>query len=114
MRVLGSVLGALLLGLSLALSTGGVAVRSHADPSPVTPASPEIGDEEPLEAVVPADQGICRAPQPTQRRMALPRLKPREGELMFTLNTRGYNYVRPGQQSWSIPEGAVPADIKRR
>ena len=114
MRVLGSVLGALLLGLSLALGTGGVAVRSHADSSPMTPASPEISDEEPLEAVVPADQGICRAPQPTQRRMALPPLKPRDGELVFTLNTRGYNYVRPGQQSWSIPEGAVPADIKRR
>ncbi len=114
MRVLGSVLGALLLCLSVAFGTGGVAVRSHADPSPVTPAAPEFGDEESLEAALPQDQGICRAPEPTQRRLTLPFPKPREGDVMFTLNTRGYNYTRPGQPPSPVPEGVAPANIKRR
>ncbi len=114
MRVLASVLGALLLCLSVAFSTGGVAVLSRADPSPVTPAAPEFGDEESLEAALPQDQSVCRAPEPTQRRMTLPFPKPREGDVMFTLNTRGYNYTRPGQPPSPVPEGAAPANIKRR
>ncbi|MCZ6713456.1 MAG: hypothetical protein O7B29_05875 [Deltaproteobacteria bacterium] len=114
MRVLGTVLGALLLCLSVAFGTGGVALRSHADPSPVIPAALELGDEESLEAGLPADQGVCRAPEPIQRRMTLPFPKPREGDVMFTLNTRGYNYTRPGQPYLPVPEGVAPANIKRR
>ncbi len=114
MRVLGSLLGALLLCLGLAFSTGGVAVVSHADPTPVTPAAPELSDEEFLEAGLPADQGVCRAPEPIQRRMTLPFPEPREGDVMFTLNTRGYNYSRPGQPHSPVPKGVAPANIKRR
>ena len=114
MRVLASLFGALLLCLSVAFSTGGVAVLSHADPSPVTPGAPEFGDEEFLEAALPQDQGVCRAPEPAQRRMTLPFPKAREGDVMFTLNTRGYNYARPGHPSSLVPEGVAPANIKRR
>ncbi len=112
MRVLGSLLGALLLCLCLAFSTGGVAVVSHADPS-LVPAAPGLGDEESLEAGLPADQDVCRAPEPSQRRLTLPFPKAREGDVMFTLNTRGYNYTRPGQPPTLVPEGVAPANIKR-
>lgn len=114
MRVLGTVLGALLLCLSVAFGTGGVALRSHADASSVTPAAPEFGDEEFLEVALPQDQGVCRAPEPSRRRLTLSFPKPRAGDVMFTLNTRGYNYTRPGQLPLSIPEGVAPANIKRR
>ncbi len=116
MRLLGSVLGVLLIVLCVALGAGGVALRSQADPSPVAPPAPAAGSEEPLDAALGSDssQGICSLPEPTQRRVTLPFPTPREGDVMFTLNTRGYNYTGPDQYRPVVPKGVAPADIKKR
>jgi len=113
MRALGSILGMLLLVLAVVLTTGGVAVRLHADPA--SPAAPEVESEETLEASVllESSEGVCRPPEPIQRKMALPFSKPREGDVIFTLNTRGYNYSRPDVHRPAVPDGTPPANIKR-
>ncbi len=95
MRVLGSISVLLLL-----IVTGGVSVRAE-----------EPLDQSPAPS---ADEQICTEPQP--RHVHIEGRNPllsvlRDARSVIDLNTRGYNYVRPGEHR--PPEPRVPAAPER-
>ncbi len=81
------ILGFLLIALSLLFSSGGVAIVSQAD------AADEISVE--IEATT-QPGGTCSAPQPPQRYVISTPLRPRNARSTISLNSRGYNYLKPG------------------
>ena len=109
MRAFRSALGVLAVAGFMALTTGGVALTTHADPS--LTADPR------LQAAAPAaeSQGVCSAPLPNRRTRILPRPDGGDGQLIFNLNTRGYNYREPGSHALPGPvtPDAVPAALNK-
>ncbi len=108
MRAFRNALGVLAVAGFMALTTGGVAVTTQADPSLTADPS--------LQAAAPAaeSQGVCRAPLPTRRTRILPRPDGAEGQLIFTLNTRGYNYREPGSYTpLPVTPDGTPAALNK-
>jgi hypothetical protein len=93
------ILGCLLVLFALLLSVGGVVVRSSAEPEmSLLP-----------EGVTDDVQGICpyRNPEPVRRTMTM-KPRPRDkGDVRFTLNSKGYNYTRPGEYRPPVPPTAA-------
>ena len=109
MRAFKDGLGVLAVLLFVALTTGGVAITTQADPS--LSADPEMQ----AAATAAESQGVCRAPLPNRRTRILPRPDGGEGQLIFTLNTRGYNYREPGSYAppGPVTPDAVPAALNK-
>ena len=100
------VLGISMVLLSVVLGSGGVVLSSEVDPLaemsllPATPVDPPSR----------VHQQTCGLGEPTVRRIRLSHPDRQEGELAFTLNTRGYNYLAPGTYRPPVPvSDAVPA-----
>lgn len=96
-------IGLLLIGSALLLGTGGVKMAATAETTAAgsaTPASatePKTGTSAEQETTAPAPAAQCSAPDAGPSKIVLELKAPRADEAFVPLNTRGYNYTRPGE-----------------